>query len=219
MKNFVDYDFIDTQLVYSTVKVGEMITPVWRQNRWDCGQYQEFIRNNGCGHCCVAMVLNLHDIKITPHDEFSECIKLWGMPNAEQEYPQRAYLSISGIYKILSHYGVKAEYFGVKSKDKAKEQIDNALKSNKQVIFWSNPNQNDLENPFSTGEHYVLAVGYTKDAKILVANSSEKASKTGIQLVEINTIVNSLLVGADPQDLTWGESGPRERCAGFVVVG
>ena len=105
------------------------------------------------------------------------------------------------------------------SRESASKNIENALKNGKQVIFWSHPNSDFTENTFSQGEHYVMAVGYTNDGEILVANSSEKCAVNGVQLVNIQTIVKSLLLGANPQDLTWGESGPRERCAGYVIVG
>ena len=64
-----------------------------------------------------------------------------------------------------------------------------------------------------------MAVGYTEDDKILIANSSEKRAPTCVQLVDIDTIARALLLGASPEDMTWGERGPRERCAGYVVVG
>jgi hypothetical protein len=65
-----------------------------------------------------------------------------------------------------------------------------------------------------------MAVGYTKEGKILVANSSEKRAPEGVQLVDIATIAKALQLGADPVDLTWGERCPvRSRYAGYVIVG
>ena len=219
MMEYASYQMINTEKIPSVVYLGEASTPVWRQGRWDDGEFQQFIRGNGCGHCCTAMVLNLHNIKIDPYEEFVLCRKLWGAPVLEREFPQLGYQTVAGITKILKHHGIPAEYFGVPSREEAAAHIDEALKNNKQVIFWSHPNEDFPENPFSTGEHYVLAVGYTKEGKILVANSSEKRSAEGVQLVDINTVVRALLLGAEPIDLTWGERGPRGRCAGYVVVG
>ena len=51
---------------------------VWLQAKWEDGVYAEAIRDSGCGHCCVAMVLNLHGIKINPPEEFEACLKKWG---------------------------------------------------------------------------------------------------------------------------------------------
>ena len=212
---YAGYKIIDTELIPSMVTIGERSTPVWRQGRWSTGEYQQFVRGNGCGHCCATMALNLHGIEIDPHEELSLCMKLWGEP----VLPQRAYQTVSGITKILGHHGIKAEGFGVPTRREAAENIEKALKSGTQVIFWSHPNEDFPENPFSTGEHYVRAVGYTEDGKILVANSSEKRAPTGVQLVDIDTIARALLLGASPEDMTWGERGPRERCAGYVVVG
>ena len=75
------------------------------------------------------------------------------------------------------------------------------------------------ENPFSQFEHYVMAVGYTKDNKILVANSSEKWTEEGVQIVDIETILKALFLGASPIDMTWGERDHYINCSGYVVVG
>ena len=217
---YAGYQIIDTELIPSVVTLGEKSTPVWRQARWSDGEYRQFIQRNGCGHCCTAMALNLHGIQIDPYEEFTLCQKLWGAPVLEREYPQLAYQTVAGITKILKYHGVEAEYHGVPSREEAAARIEDALKNGKQVIFWSHPNEDFPENPFSTGEHYVMAVGYTEDGKILVANSSEKRTPTGVQLVDIQTIARALCLGAAPVDLTWGERCPiRGRYAGYVIVG
>ena len=217
--NYVTYKLIDTELVPSVVSIGEMSTPVWRQGRWSEGEYQEFVRKNGCGHCCAAMALNLHGIKLTPHDEFTLCRKLWGEPVREQEYPQGNYQTVSGISKILRYHGVNAECFGVPSREAVAAHMEEMLKLGKQIIFWSNPNEDFPENPFSFGEHYVMAVGYTEEGSVLVANSSERKAPEGVHLTDINTIVKALYLGAEPTDLTWGQKGMHQHCAGYVVVG
>ena len=156
---------------------------------------------------------------ITPHEEFTLCRKLWGEPNREQEFPQGNYQTVSGITKILNHHGVKAACFGVPSRESAAVHIEQMLKAGKQVIFWSNPNADFPENPFSFGEHYVMAVGYTEDGQILVANSSQRKAPIGVQTVDITTIVRALFLGSAPTDKTWGEKGDHVHCAGYVVVG
>lgn len=216
---YASYKIVGTNLIPSIVSFGGAETPVWRQGRWSEGEYQEFVRKNGCGHCCAAMALNLHNVKITPHEEFTLCRKLWGEPDREREFPQGNYQTVAGITKILNYHGVKAECFGVPSQEDAASRIEKALKDGKQVIFWSNPCESFPENPFSQGEHYVMAVGYTENGDILVANSSEKWTETGVQLVDIDTIVKALFLGSSPTDKTWGEKGLHVNCAGYVVVG
>jgi len=216
---YATYKTVESTLIPCEVMLDKNSTPVWRQARWSTGEYQEFIRKNGCGHCCAAMALNLHGIKITPHEEFALCRKLWGEPVRDQEFPQGNYQSIPGIAKILQYHGVKAECFGVPTQESAAKQIEAALREGKQVIFWSNPNADFPENPFSVGEHYVMAVGYTEQGEILVANSSERKAPTGMNLVDINTIVRALFLGSQPTDKTWGEKGDHIHCAGYVVVG
>ncbi len=216
---YATYKMIDTELIPSIVSLGDASTPVWRQARWSEGAYEEFVRKNGCGHCCAAMALNLHGIRITPHEEFALCRKLWGEPDRTQEFPQGNYQTVSGITKILHHHGVKAACFGVPTRESAAEHIESVLKEGKQVIFWSAPREDFPENPFSTGEHYVMAVGYTEKGEILVANSSEKKAPIGVQTVDVTTIAKALFLGCEPTDKTWGEKGDHIHCAGYVVVG
>jgi len=218
--NFAASERVLAELVPSIIYFNSHSTPVWRQQRWNEGQYQEFIRKNGCGHCCTAMALRLNGIyNIDPHDEFTLCRELWGEPQKDREFPQDNLQSVSGITKILHHYGIAAEYFGVKDLKTARKHIETALKTGKQVIFWSHPTEDFPENPFSKHEHYVLAVGYTEDGQIMVANSSERWTQTGVQLVNIETIKKALFLGADPIDMTWGERDHYINCAGYVVVG
>ena len=217
--DYATYELTNEELTPVIVSIAGGSTPVWSQGRWSEGEYQEFVRKNGCGHCCAAMALNLHNIKITPHDEFTLCRKLWGEPDREQEYPQGNYQTVSGISKILKYHGVNAECFGVPSREEAADHIAKMLCAGKQVIFWSNPNEDFPENPFSFGEHYVMAVGYTENGEILVANSSARKAPTGMHLTDIETIVKALYLGSEPRDLTWGQKGYHRHCAGYVVVG
>lgn len=218
---YARYELIGNDHTPSIVYVGNESTLVWRQNRWDTGEYQEFVRKNGCGHCCATMALNLHGVKINPHEEFTLCRKLWGEPKKDREFPQDNLQSVSGITKILRHHGVNAEYFGVKNLEETAKRFDEALKSGKQVIFWAHPTPENPfpENPFSMFEHYVMAVGYTEKGEILIANSSERWTATGVQLVNMATIMRALFFGADPIDMTWGERDHYINCSGYVVVG
>ena len=216
---YARYELLGTGLIPATVSIGGKSSPVWHQAKWEGGEYEQFVRKNGCGHCCAAMALNLHGVQIDPHGEFTLCRTLWGEPNTELEYPQGNYQTVMGITKILRHHGVAAECFGVPSTEDAAARIEAALRAGKQVIFWSNPNEDFPDNPFSVGEHYVMAVGYTEEGKILVANSSQKKAPEGVQLTEIATIVRALYLGCEPRDTTWGQRGYHKHCAGYVVVG
>jgi len=216
---YATYTLVSSDSTPSIVKLGGHSTPVWRQDKWVTGEYQEFIRKNGCGHCCTAMAARLNAVyNFDPHDEFTLCRKLWGEPQKDREFPQDNLQSVSGITKILHHLGVKAEYFGVPDLHTAEQHFDAAFRNGKQIIFWSHPTDEFPENPFSLHEHYVMAVGYTPEGKILVANSSRWAETTA-QVVSMQTIMRSLYLGADPIDMTWGERDHYINCAGYVVVG
>ena len=216
---YARYELTNDELIPAIVYLGDMSTPVWRQNRWESGEYKHYVIHNGCGHCCAAMALNLHGVKIDPHEEYSLCRELWGAPKREEGVVlQGNYQSVAGITKILRHYGVFAEYFGVPDIESVEKHVEESLKAGKQVIFWSHVTRDFPENPFSQREHYVMAVGYTEDNKILVANNSESYTKEGVQLSDIHTVVRAMFFGSAPIDLTWGED-KFEECSGYVVVG
>lgn len=213
--DYASYRLTDDECIPAYVMLGEKTAPVWRQNRWATGEFCEFIVKNGCGHCCAAMALQLYDVQIDPHEEFSLCRTLWGEPQGDQGNWQ----SVAGITKILRYYGVGADYFGFTDSTEAATHIERALQNGRQVILWSHPSPDFPENPFSKGEHYVMAVGYTEGGDILVANSSERAAPTGVQTVDIETIRRSLYPrGVTPGDITWGLHD-LARSAGYVVVG
>ncbi len=197
----------DSYLTPVTVEKNGNKTPVFIQQRWTEGEFSEFIVKNGCGHTCVAMALRLQGIQdITPHDVYTHCRKAWGPPKEEEPYLQGNWLSLTGICKIFKDFCVKAEYIPIdKGKEKlAADRIFGFLKDGKTVIFNSVPNLPD--NPFSTGSHYVLAVGITEDGKALVANSSTKGktSPLGIQTADKATVASALIGGTEHPDNTWG---------------
>lgn len=215
------YVFTDNEKIPAKVTVNGYSTPVWFQQKWEEGEYAQYIQRNGCGHCCTAMALNLNGIKITPYDEFVLCRKMWGNPRMEEPFNEDNFISASGIVKIINSFDVPAQCFGVmqgKSYEAAKHMEDMLL-NGKQVIFWSHPSEKLENNPFSPGEHYVLAVGIGENGKILIANSSMRsAAKNGIQFTDPETIEKVLFEGCAPADLTWGRY-PLEISGGYVIVG
>lgn len=194
-------------------------TPVWIQSEWTEGEYAEFVQKNGCGHCCVAMVLNLYGKKINPHEEFALWRKMWGEPSEEKE--QGNWASAPGIVKVLKSFGVDARFFGVATGEcrQTAERIAEYLREGKLVIIWSKPSEKLVPNPFSTGDHYVLLVDIDKNGQILVANSSRKGTTdNGIQFADVDIIEAVLPEGCEPQDCTWG-TYHLNRSSGLIVVG
>lgn len=219
-KMSLSYRFTDCDLTPSVITRNSFSTPVWIQQKWCEGEYAEFIQKNGCGHCCITMALNLHGINIDPHEEFALCRSLWGIPR-EAALDEGNFVSTSGIVKILNHFGIKGECFGVPihKSDEAAMNIENALKSGKSVIMWSHPSKRLPANPFSPGEHYVYLVGICDDGNILVANSSIRSEATnGIQFTNRDTIEKVLMEGCQPLDFTWGRFD-LYHSSGYVTVG
>lgn len=217
---YARYRFTGEERIPAIVGIGEGETPVWTQQLWDEGEYAEFIVRNGCGHCCAAMALTLFGVPTDPHEEYMLCRELWGAPEIVGHEKQANFQSVSGIAKIIRHFGIKAEVFGIPSIEDAIRRITAALREGKPVIFESHPREDNPDNPFSKGEHWVMAVGYTEDGRILVANSSNKVPGDGVNLVDESTVADALYLGADPEDYTWGEWRDEFiHGVGYIIVG
>ena len=213
----VEYVLTEEHLAPAVIRVGDHETPVWLQQRWTEGEFATYIVHNGCGHCCAAMAARLHGVDIDPYGEYELCRTLWGAPTGDQGN----WLSTAGIVKVLQHLHVPANGFGVKDIGvrKATEHIIAALQEGKQVIFTSNPDD-DPDNPFSTGYHWVMAVAQLEDGSILIANSSEKVTTQGVQLVKPEAIERALFRQATaPDDMTWGELQRIHEGSGYILVG
>ena len=212
----VTYEKTDDPRAPALARVNGQETPVWIQALWEEGPHAEYVRKNGCGHCCAAMAARLHGVAdIDPAKEYARCLELWGEPEGIQGHFQ----SVRGIAKILGSLGIRAEAVGVpetEPEDGAlRNRIAQALGEGKQVIFWSQPRPGRRdENPFSPNAHYVMACGYDADGNIVIANS-----RSGIQLCNIDTVMETLYYGSDPAAETWGEGGDHSRSAGVVFVG
>ena len=222
--NKISYHFINDIYKPAVVDRNGFQTPVWMQQRWEDGKYAVYVRQNGCGHCCAAMVLNLLGFQMDPHAHIERCVKLWGEPNVGETGNQQYYfLTPNGIVESLKGFGVKAECFGHKSQgvDGAVSHIIKSLEDGKMVIFISSPNKDFPENPFSKGDHYVLALGM-KDGKVLIANSSVKSEYhigEGIQLANVDVVKKSLNPIAEPIKKRWGELENLHEGIGYIVVG
>ena len=228
--NYASYEYINEPRAVVRVKIGDAATPVWFQNRWEASdeQFSEFIVRNGCGHCCAAMAITLGGHRIDPLEEYNLCRSLWGAPDEVRgpdgrKSGQANFQSVMGITKVIRHFGISAECFGVPDLESVGAHIDGALRSGKQVIFCSRPSPDYPENPFSRGYHWVMAVGYTENGSILVANSSEKYTPLGAQEVTLTTLLRALPKGASPKDFTWGEWGDEEGGflggTGYILIG
>ena len=208
----------DDSSIPARIRLGEHSTPVWIQTAWTQGEYAEFIQRNGCGHCCTAMIANLRGVSIDPHQEFLLCCELWGTPHECGVIAP--FITVSGMVKVLTHLGIKAKAYGVPlgGQKAATEHIINCLKEHCLVAFISDPLR-DPKNPFSTGLHYVLAVEVDEEGRILIANSSEKVVKGGIQYVDRTTVEKSLYQGGTAsEEMTWGNVDDIPAGCTYVVI-
>ena len=223
MKN-PTYKFSNNPLIPAQIEHNGKTTPIWMQQRWQDGKYAVYVRQNGCGHCCASMICNLLGVEMNPHKHIEHCVNLWGEPSvAPSGNKQYYFLSITGFAKSLNSLGLKCEFYGHKNQgvDNAINHIYNALKQGKLVSFISSPSKNFPNNPFSIGDHYVLAVGITENGKILIANSSTNGIfdiSEGVQEVDLETIKKALNPIAEPIDRTWGELEDLHLGIGYLVI-
>ena len=225
----VSYQIKEDKFIPVVIKKGDRETPVWIQQNWEEGEYAIYIRQSGCGHSCTAMALRLLGFnEMTPYLEYEHCRKLWGAPMTKEESPkgeaQCNFLTPSGIVKVLNSFSVKAKDYSV-PKGKRKECVNHmveALKEGKLVIFASHPSEDFPENPFSKGDHYVLLVGFNKDNKIVVANSSNGGVTETLGIhdgVEEEVLERALWDGGESLDGTWGYLSCLEKETGYIIVG
>ncbi len=221
---FVTFVNTGDKKIPAVVTAGKNSTPVWAQAEWTEGEYANIINGSGCGHTCVAMALRLMGIEeVNPHSEYVRCREIWGAPKRTDDESTRQYsfLSVSGVEKAVKSYGVTAKAYGVEKNGikKAVFHMIEALKQGKLVIFDSVPNFPD--NPFSTGAHYVLLCGITKEGKILVANSGSKGKLDypGINLVNREDLEKAMIDDTMVSDMTWGQLIPVREKYGYVIVG
>ena len=219
----------DDEFIPAYVSVRGRETPVWIQQRTPDAEFSKFVKQSGCGHTCVAMTLRLLGFDdITPYKEFLYCRELFGAPKKAEESPngltQHAFITPSGIRKVLQSFSVPAMDYSV-PKGKRKEcvkQIVSALKDGKLVIMASHPSKEFPENPFSKGDHWILLVGFNKDGKILVANSSLNGITPILGIhegVEEEVIEKALWDGGESIDATWGNLEILEKITGYIIVG
>lgn len=194
-----------------TVKLGEQHTTVWNQHKRH-GDWKGELDKHGCGISCAAMAANLKGpLKhTTPEGLMEQAVKVLGRKKHGQLYA----ISTAGIVRVLKHEGVKAARYNVTAKNvgAVKKKIDKALKAGNPVICWTCARMDG--DPFARGHHYVLAVGYTKGGKVLIANSGGRGP---VQIVSLDTLCKYLHRGNTGKDRGW-YTNTRDS-AGIVIVG
>ncbi len=172
------------------------------------GTYGKQIAKNGCGACCTSMALGFMGKKVTPANVIVKGIALWG------KWKKSCTLSGVGIETLIKKYGHKAKYYKVSKLNKPaiKKTIDKALKTGKPVICWTDDN-GKKGDPFSNDEHYVLAVGYNKAGRVVVANSGKRGP---VNIVTLESILKYLQEG-NGKDKKWYNTVAAS--AGIIVVG
>lgn len=165
------------------------------------GTYAAQIAKNGCGACCAAMALTLMGKKVTPANVIGKGVALWG------EWKKSCTLSGIGIQTIIKKYGYKAKYYKVSTLNRPaiKRTINKALKAGRPVICWTG-------RGFSSGDHYVLAVGYNKLGRVVVANSGKRGP---VNIVTLDALCKTLKEG-NGKDKGWYSTV--RGSAGVVVV-
>ncbi len=227
--DIVTFRVSDDEFIPAYVSVRGKETPVWIQQRTPEAEFSTSVKQSGCGHSCIAMALRLLGVEdITPYKEYLLCRELFGAPVREDKSPnglrQYHFITPSGVTKVFRHFNIKAQDYGVpkgKRKD-CTEQIKKALQEGKLVIMASHPSPEFPENPFSKGDHYILLVGFNKDGKIFVANSSLNGVTPILGIhdgVEDSVIERALWDGGESIDATWGNLEILDKLTGYIIVG
>lgn len=166
------------------------------------GAYAKELSAHGCGPCCAAMALTLMGRKTAPADILKKAVSLWG------KWPKYSLVSAQGLTAIVKKLGYTATFHAVTKSNRAtiRKLIDAALKAGKPVICWT-------AKGFSSGDHYVLAVGYNKLGRVVVANSGNRGP---VNIITLESLCKYLQVGTG-KDKGWYKSTAGS--AGIVIVG
>lgn len=184
-------------------------TTVWKQSALT-GTYAAQLKAHGCGSCCVAMAACLNEVAAEPESVMKLAVNLWGKPGTGESYA----LSAKGAATLLNQLGVTATAYTITGANLTamRTVIKKALQSGKQVICFTH--KYDSNDPFASGDHYVLAVGYNKDDKIVVANSGGPGR---IQKVSLTKLMTYIYHSGTGKDATWLKTSAGS--AGIVIVG
>ena len=216
MSEYVTIRKNEDPLIPAYASLNGFETPVWLQSEWTEGPYAEYVRRNGCGHCCACMAARLYGVEIEPAMEFETCVELWGEPDKSHDWFQTA----RGITEVLRAYGISSSAFGVPEDEEGLSMtrylIECALSSGHPVIFKSHPY--DVQNPFSPGEHYVLAAGYDETGHVIVLNSGTRTTKEGFHRTDLDTLMKYVYRGTAASLTGWGTEENLPACGGIVIV-
>ncbi len=178
---------------------------VWNQHKL-VGKYKTMLDKHGCGVCCGAMAATLMGRSITPLQFAEKAVAQFGYKNTA--------ISTAGIVTVMKKLKIPAVRYSVTKANlsRIRKKIDTALKAGKPVICWTYPY--DGKNLFAKGSHYVLAVGYTKEGKVLVANSG---SRGPLHQTSLDRLTANLYHSCRGKDKGWYKHSPGS--AGIVIVG
>ncbi len=166
------------------------------------GTYAKELSAHGCGACCAAMALGLMGKKAAPADILRKGVALWG------KWPKYPLISANGLATIIGTYGYigKAAFLSTSNRATIRKLIDSAFRAGKPVICWT-------AKGFSSGDHYVLAVGYNRLGRIVVANSGNRGPAN---IVTLDVLCKYLQEGTGA-DKRWYKSTAGS--AGIVIIG
>lgn len=172
------------------------------------GAYAKELSAHGCGACCAAFALTLRGRKTAPAEVLKKAVSLWG------KWPKYSLVSAQGLATILKKYGYTASFHAVTKANRSaiRKLVDAALRAGNPVICWTDDNGHKGD-PFAGGDHYVLAVGYNRLGRVVVANSGNRGP---VNVVTLDALCKFLQEGTGA-DKGWYKSTAGS--AGIVIVG
>ena len=162
----------------------EIKTPRYKQNnsKWSKKMYSnhndksQTIGSSGCGPTCIADIIGaLVDKTVTPVETCEACLK-----NGSRTYNSGT--TVNGLIKVLKNYGLE-----VKQTSNTNDLL-NHLKDGNLAFVCVGSTKTSEGVRFSTGGHYIEAVGY-KDGRILLNDVASTAkNRSSILPQDLNKI-------------------------------
>ena len=189
---------------------------------------KKYMPYHGCATSSTATVLGgMLGMQITPvqmvenieRQVFSS--ESW-TKNYSKSYRKQLPLSLNGITKIFSYYGISTKYVRTFTDSWARAEIIRHLKSGQPVIFVvskKNRATGKKSNKWTNSYHTMAMLGVTDTGKVIVADSVNRSSRGSwqrIKLAGINEMVNYMFPCKKTKNTNyWGGSSSS---GGYVLV-
>ncbi|MDO4975931.1 MAG: Ig-like domain-containing protein [Eubacteriales bacterium] len=207
---------------------------IFRQNSSEnlISQYPSFMPWHGCSASALTTVLTAYaGYTGTPADMIMNLEKqVFGEDAWKKNYDKYSSsssldlsrpISQYGMTQVLTRKGVKHRYVRTFTKEEAKVEIEDHLKTGNPIIFVASASDGK-STKFTTSYHTMVMLGMTETDQVIIADSVDRTKEnfgydTRIKYSTINEIINFIFACTNPTSTSKYWNG-REGCGGYILI-